>query len=93
MITSRTTIMILSLLAPLAAQASSLNWGGFVDLRHTTVNLGENPSGESGNPESGFGLEDAAFFGTYNKDKFVLFLDLPFRRQKDSDLDPAATDP
>jgi hypothetical protein len=61
-----------------------LKVNGFFDFRFTTLTK-DPSSGQSGTPESGFGLEDGALYLIYPKDKITLTLDIPFRRMKNSD--------
>jgi hypothetical protein len=72
---------------------SPFRFGGFADLRYTNFSIKDNPLVASGHPESGFGLEDGAFYGNYDKDNLSVFLDVTFRRIKDADINPAATKP
>ena len=77
---------------PVAA-ASPFRFGGFADLRYTNFSTKDNPLVLSGNPESGFGIEDGAFYGNYDKDNLSVVLDVAFRRSKDVDINSAATKP
>lgn len=63
--------------------AGKLSFSGYADLRFT--NYAINNLNVSGNPESGFGVEDGAFYATYEKGKVLLTIDVPFRRAKVSD--------
>ena len=67
----------------LKPQEAPLKFSGFVDFRFT--NLSRDPSSSSGLPESGFGIEDAAFYVNYQKEKLSFVIDIPFRRFKNSD--------
>lgn len=62
----------------------TLKFSGFADLRFTNLSR-DSRAGESGMPESGFGLEDGALYLNYQKDALSFMLDVPFRRMKNSD--------
>lgn len=84
--------------APVAAPqattiASPFKFGGFADLRYTSYVTNNDPSVASGNPSSGFGIEDGAVYVNYEKEKMSITADLAFRRGKDSDTNAAATQP
>lgn len=61
-----------------------LTFSGYADMRYTNVTIEDNAA-ELGNPQSGFGIEDGAFYSTFSKDKLKLVLDVPFRRFKKGD--------
>jgi hypothetical protein len=63
-----------------------LTFSGYADMRYTNVTLEDEPAavGDS-NPQSGFGIEDGAFYSTYTKDNLSFVLDVPFRRFKKGD--------
>lgn len=67
---------------------------GYVDFRYTDFKTYEDPNIPNGGAhESGFGLEEGAFFLSYEKDGLSAVLDLAFRRAKDVDTNAAATTP
>lgn len=76
-----------------APSYSNFKFSGFADLRYTSFSTQDNPLVASGYPESGFGLEDGAFYGNYSKDNLTVILDVAFRRSKDVDINTAATKP
>lgn len=78
---------------PAEAAAPLFKFGAFGDFRYTVFSAPENPSVTNANAESGFGLEDGALYGSYEKDRLTVVADLSFRRQKDVDIDAAATTP
>lgn len=82
-------------LAPAVSGSALANFkfGGFADLRFSNFSVKDNPSVSSGNPESGFGVEDGAVYVNYAKDKLSAVLDIAFRRGKDVDTNGAATQP
>lgn len=59
-------------------------FSGYADLRYTTVTK-DAKTGVAGNPESGYSIEDGAFYLNHQKDALTFNLDLPFRRFKNSD--------
>ncbi|MBX7231373.1 MAG: porin [Bdellovibrionales bacterium] len=72
--------------------AASYKFGGFADLRYSNFNAKDNPSeGTTSKDDTGFILEDGAFYGTYNKENVSVFLDVAFRRKKKLDYDTSAT--
>ena len=71
--------------APATSAASPLKFSGFFDLRYTNVTADNDPNLVRPNAESGFGLEDGAFFVNYEKEKLSFVGELAFRRSKDSD--------
>ena len=74
--------------APAAAPAETfkLTFNGYADLRFTNYSIKDDLDGSpSGNAESGWGVEDGAFYATYEKDKLSLIFDIPFRRLKTQD--------
>ena len=73
-----------------APSSTAFKFGGFVDIRHSIYNR---PNIGTGNPESGFGIEDGALFVNFEKNSLSAFVDLAFRRGKDSDTNSAATNP
>ena len=58
-----------------------LNFSGFVDLRFRDVN--SSVQGQGRGAESGFLVEDAAFYLSKKSNKLNLLIDLPFSRQKE----------
>ncbi len=76
-----------------SANSSPFKFGGFADLRYTNFSTKDNPSVTTGNPESGFGLEDGAFYGNYENENLSVVLDVAFRRGKDIDIDLSASKP
>lgn len=76
-----------------SASPSAFKFSGFADLRYTNFTTKNNPSTLNGNPESGFGIEDGAFYGGYEKEKLSVVLDVAFRRSKDVDANSAANHP
>ena len=84
--------------APSAVRAPSsdpspFKFGAFADFRYTQVSEHNDPNIANANAESGFGLEDAALYANYDKDKVSVVADLAFRRAKDKDFNSAATTP
>lgn len=75
------------------APAATFKFGAFGDFRYTVFSAPENPSVTNANAESGFGLEDGALYGSYEKDRVSVYADLAFRRMKDVDTNAAATTP
>ena len=68
------------------AQEGKLSFSGFADLRYSNYTIEKDgPTVSSANAESGFGIEDGAFYVGYAKNNWSLFLDAPFRRAKASD--------
>ena len=72
---------------------SPFKFSGYVDIRHSSYSIKDNPSVTSGNPESGFSIEEAAVYVNYEKNKVSLLLDMPIRRQKDIDVNSSAAVP
>lgn len=66
----------------------SIKFSGYLDVRLSTLDNHKNASLDSGNAESGFGLEDGAFYINVEKEKYSLVVDLPVRRFKDADDNP-----
>jgi len=79
--------------AETAAPASPFKFGAFFDLRFTRLSVHNNATVPNANAESGFGLEDAAFYANYDRDRVSAVLDIAFRRSKDSDINSSATVP
>ena len=74
------------------ATATALKFSGFADLRHTSYSVSkDDPNLTKGRAESGFGVEDGAFYLNYEKEKVSFVADIPFRRFKDKDLNSTAT--
>lgn len=68
------------------AQEGKLSFSGFADLRFSNYTIEKDgPNVSTANAESGFGVEDGAFYVGYAKNNWSLFLDAPFRREKNSD--------
>ena len=79
--------------APAADIPFKMTFSGFADLRFTSYAIHDDtgPAG-SGNAESGWGVEDGAFYATFEKEKLSLVIDIPFRRLKtQDDVDHTAT--
>lgn len=74
-------------------EVSPFKFGAFADVRYTNFHVKNNPLISSGQPESGFGLEDGAFYANYDKEKLSVVLDVALRRSKDFDADTSATKP
>ena len=74
-------------------EAASFKFNGFADIRYTNFHVNHDPLITSGQPESGFGIEDGAFYTNYEKGKLAVILDVAFRRSKDSDLNSQAANP
>ncbi len=71
------------------AASSPLKFSGFADLRHTTFSVSkDDPNRTNGRSESGFGVEDGAFYLNYEKEKVSFVADIAFRRFKDKDPTP-----
>jgi hypothetical protein len=70
---------------------SPFKFGAFADVRYTNYHVKDNPLVTDGHPESGFGLEDGAFYANYDKDKLSVVLDVAFRRSKDVDQNDQTT--
>lgn len=63
----------------------SFKFNGYLDMRMNAINNKDNPlAGSSGNPESGFSLEEAALYIKANQSDFNIFVDLPVRREKNA---------
>jgi hypothetical protein len=58
-------------------EVSTFKFSSFADIRYTNFHVENNPLISSGHPESGFALEDAAFYANV--------LDLAVRRSRDYD--------
>ena len=58
------------------AIVSPFKFGAFADVRYTNYHVKENPLVADGHPESGFGLEDGAFYANYDKDKKMYVVDV-----------------
>jgi hypothetical protein len=71
---------------PDAPPATALKFSGFFDARYSGFSAGSDPNVENDHSESGFGLEDGAFYVNYDKDKVALVVDIAFRRGKASDV-------
>lgn len=76
-----------------ATTLGSFKFSGFFDARYTDFVAKKNPLVANSHAESGFGLEDGAFYANYEKNKILVVADLPFRRGKDIDYNTAATTP
>lgn len=76
-----------------AGSASPFKFSGFADLRYSTFTTKDDPQTTSGHPESGFGLEDGAFYANYEKNNLSAVLDIAFRRSKDIDTNSSASKP
>lgn len=70
---------------PSADQPAPIKFSGFFDFRFSTFDAGKDPNVSNDHAQSGFGLEDAALYGNYEKDKVAFVMDLSFRRQKSKD--------
>ncbi|PWU19084.1 MAG: hypothetical protein C5B49_06290 [Bdellovibrio sp.] len=79
--------------ATAAAPASPLKFSGFFDFRYSTFSAPQDPNVVDAHSESGFGLEDAAFYMNYEKDRVSFVMDLAFRRGKTYDLNPTVAPP
>jgi hypothetical protein len=77
----------------LPPDGSPFKFSGFVDIRYTNFNVKKNPLISSGHSESGFGLEDGAFYTNYDKGNLSVVLDMAFRRSKDVDTNASAIHP
>jgi hypothetical protein len=74
-------------------EASPFKFASFFDVRYTNFTVNHDPNISSGNPESGFGLEDAALYANYEKGNVSVVADVAIRRSKDYDLNSGATKP
>lgn len=79
-------------LLPLSGYAA-FKPGGFLDFRFSNFNVSKSSRSSSGQPESGFNLEDGALYGNYTNEQIEGIIDIAFRRGKDSDKDSSATYP
>ena len=70
-----------------------LKVSGFFDFRFSNDSSTGNPTNTYPHASSGFGLEDGAFYLTYEKDKLSVYADIAFRRAKDIDTNTSATVP
>jgi Putative beta-barrel porin-2, OmpL-like. bbp2 len=68
----------------------SLKFSAFFDFRYSTYQASENPGVVNTHAESGFALEDGAFYLNYSKNRLSALVDIPFRRSKETDLTPAS---
>ena len=68
---------------------SPYKFSAFVDLRYTSFSSKDNLTVANAHAESGFGIEDGAFYLNYEKNKVVAVVDVAFRRGKDSDTNPS----
>ncbi|MGZ3727046.1 MAG: outer membrane beta-barrel protein [Pseudobdellovibrio sp.] len=75
------------------AAGSAFKFSGFFDFRFSNLDASTDPHVASSNAESGFALEDGAFYMNYDKEKLSVVADLAFRRAKDSDVNPGAGTP
>ena len=61
----------------------SYKFSGYLDMRMNAIDNDENPNtASSGNPESGFSIEEAALYALAEGNDFSLFLDLPLSREE-----------
>ncbi len=79
-------------LLPISGQAA-FKPAGFLDFRYSNFNVSKSARSSSGQPESGFNLEDGALYGNYTNDQIEGIVDIAFRRGKDIDKDSSATSP
>lgn len=75
------------------SEVSLFKFSSFADIRYTNFHVKGDPLISSGHPESGFGLEDGAFYANYDKGNLSVVLDVAFRRSKDYDTSTTATRP
>lgn len=66
-----------------------LKFSGFLDARFSTLSVSGKEPPESGNAESGFGIEDGAFTVESEMGKLKFEIEIPFRRSKVSDTTPS----
>jgi hypothetical protein len=67
--------------------------GGFMDFRFSNLNVSKSSRSSSGQPESGFNLDDGALYGNYTNEQIEGVIDIAFRRGKDIDKDSSASYP
>lgn len=64
----------------------SYKLNGYFDFRFNSIENNDNPNvTHSGRPESGFSIEEAAFYATVEATDFSFFIDIPVRREKSAD--------
>lgn len=88
----RSPAKVPSVEAPIPPPAT-FRYSGFFDFRYTNYASNGNPSDVGAHPQSGFGLEDGAFYLTHERGKMAIYLDLAFRRGKDVDYNQSASVP
>lgn len=77
---------------PAGIAHSPFKFSAFADFRYTAFDTSQNPTNGGGNShaESGFGVEDGAFYATYEKDRVSIVADVSFRRGMEKDLASAS---
>lgn len=84
--------IVVSAPAEIAVPAIKTSFSGFLDARYTSYRNFGGPNATQANSESGFGIEDGAFFLTLEKAQSSVFFEIPFRRSLVSDdLNPGAS--
>ena len=74
-----------------APAAAPMKFSGFFDFRYTDFSAKDDAGNPTPHAESGFGLEDGAVYGNFEKDKVSIVLDISLRRTKESDYTSTPT--
>ncbi len=72
---------------------SLFKYSAFVDLRFSSFTSNDHITVPNAYAESGFAIEDGAFYVNYEKNRVSFLLDAAIRRSKDSDTNPASAVP